>query len=127
MKVSFEGINENVVTFYAAENVTPGNPVKFVENGKVGACADSDPFIGVAVNVTEDSFASVLMREYVTLTYSGTTAPGFGRTKFLADNAGGIKVSTSGNEYIVVEKIRRQKLSDFSFNKGGKQNGLSLQ
>ena len=103
MKVSFNGINESIATFYAAQGVVPGEPVKLVDSGKVGTCAANDKFIGIALNVTEDRFASVLLKGYVTFTYTGSVVPTLGKTKLLADGLGSIKGSATGDEYIAIE------------------------
>ena len=103
MKVSFEGIGENVVTFYnsSAGGVhSAGIPVKLTGNGEVSGCADGDRFFGVSIVCKED-FVSVQNAGYVETAYSGT-APEVGYARLLADGADGVKTGGSGGEFLVV-------------------------
>ena len=88
MKVCYEGIGELCATF-SCGNLAEGAPViagvvKAVSRGK-DAC-------------------SVQLRGFVTLPYSGTTAPSLGYNALEADGAGGVKVGeSSARERLVVE------------------------
>lgn len=72
MSVSFEAIQEQYVTFEAAESAASGKPCKITANNTVGACAAGDKFFGVVSRV-EGSVAGVIMGGYVELPYTGTT------------------------------------------------------
>lgn len=109
MTVSFEGIGENVVTFYnaaaAASKAAQGDPVRLSAAATVAKCADGERFCGVAVSADED-FAGVLTQGYVRLACSGTL-PAVGYAHLVADGNGGVRVDASaspaGGEYLVVD------------------------
>jgi hypothetical protein len=103
MKVSFEGIGDQFVTFYAADGTKAGQPVKISANGTVATCTETERFAGVAVHITEDGFATVQTKGYVTLTYSGDTAPVIGFGKLIADGTGGVKTDSNGGEFLIAE------------------------
>lgn len=109
MTVSFEGIGENVVTFYntaVAENVVEaGCPVKMSGNGEVAKAADGDAFIGVA-RAADGDFVAVQTAGYVKMPYSGVV-PAVGYVHLASDGNGGVKAedeSTAvGLKYLVVD------------------------
>ena len=74
MSVAFEGIDRLVVTFLAGD-VTAGKPV--VMGG-------------------EGSDESIVRYIFVTVQYSGTTAPALGWTALVADSAGCLRAAGSG-------------------------------
>ncbi|MEG0777242.1 MAG: hypothetical protein RR147_00935 [Oscillospiraceae bacterium] len=104
MKVSFEGIGENVVTFYnkaAAGSAVVGAPVKMTGNGEVGVCVDGDKFIGLAI-ACDAGLAAVQTEGYVQMKYSGV-APTIGFGILVGDGAGKVKSAAAGREYLVVD------------------------
>lgn len=76
MKVSFEGVGEQVLSFNKASGVTKGALVKMSANSTVKACDAGDRFMGVCI-ASGDAFAEVKTAGYVELGYSGT-APAVG-------------------------------------------------
>lgn len=58
MKVSFEGIGEQVLSFNKASDVSEGALVKMSTNSTVKACSAGDRFMGVCI-AAGDSFAEV--------------------------------------------------------------------
>ena len=50
MKVSFEGIGEQVLSFSKASDVTKGAIVKMSANSTVKACSAGDRFMGVCID-----------------------------------------------------------------------------
>lgn len=100
MSVSFEAIQEQYVTFEAAESAASGKPCKITANNTVGACAAGDKFFGVVSRV-EGSVAGVIMGGYVELPYTGTTAPTVGHCALVADGTGGVKADAGGVQYLV--------------------------
>ena len=101
MSVSFGGLGEEFATFETYGTISAGMPVKMYGNGKVQACADGERFIGIAVDAAEDGCASVQMKGYAELPYSGT-APAVGIVKIAAAAGSKVKVNDAGGEYIAV-------------------------
>ena len=114
MKVSFEGIGENLVTFYnsASAPAAAGHTVKMSANGEVAACADGDVFCGVCSSCS-DELAAVKTCGCIGMAYTGT-APTLGYAKLASDANGGVKVSASGREYLVVEVDTVNKTVEFA-------------
>lgn len=81
MKVSFEGVGEQVLSFNKASGVTKGALVKMSANSTVKACDAGDRFMGVCI-ASGDAFAEVKTAGYVELGYSGT-APAVGYAKLV--------------------------------------------
>ncbi|NCB51056.1 MAG: hypothetical protein EOM54_04130 [Clostridia bacterium] len=102
MTVSFEGIGENVITFYNAEEdaAEAGYPVKMSGNGEVSKAAEGEVFIGVA-RAADDDFAAVQTAGYVKTAYSGT-APTVGDVCLVADGDGAVKVDAGTTETVTV-------------------------
>ncbi|MBQ8974738.1 MAG: hypothetical protein IJ072_03310 [Oscillospiraceae bacterium] len=103
MKVSFEGIGDVLVTFKTDDTVTPYAPVKVSENDTVSACEDGDTISGMALDVSDDGYAAVLLHGYMTASYSGN-APTFGKCALVANAVDGVKVTTAtgAEKYTVV-------------------------
>ena len=104
MKVSFEGVGEQVLSFNKASGVTKGALVKMSVNSTVKACDAGDRFMGVCI-ASGDAFAEVKTAGYVELGYSGT-APAVGYATLAADDAAGkVKTVTSGGAQYLVIKV----------------------
>ena len=103
MKVSFEGIGENVVTFYNSKSAAAvaGAPVKMSGNGEVSLCADGDRFFGAALACDAD-FAAIQTDGYIELSYTGA-APTIGFAKLVSNGAGGVNTAEAGGEFMVVD------------------------
>jgi predicted RecA/RadA family phage recombinase len=101
MKVSFEGIGEQVLSFNKASGVSKGSLVKLSTNATVAACAAGNKFAGVCVNVS-CSFAEVKTAGYVELAYTGD-APSVGYAALVAAAADKVKADSSGREYLVIK------------------------
>jgi hypothetical protein len=98
-KVSFDGIGEKLVTFYAGEDVKVGQVVKVSEDSTVGPCADGDKFCGVAVNL-RGGCAGVQMEGFAQVTCEDTAVT-VGYVTLAADGKGGVKKADAGKEYLV--------------------------
>ena len=101
MNVSFEGLENAVVTFQE-EQVTAGYPVSMRSGATVGNAAAGAAPVGVALNV-RGGFAA--------LPYSGS-APELGWTALTADGSGGVKIPGSGEkgrECLVVQVDSKEK------------------
>ena len=93
-KVSFGGIGEIAATFFAGEDVVPGQVVKISGNSTVDACGDGEAFCGAALSC-ECGFAGVQVKGFLSLPYSGE-APAAGPAVLAADGAGGVKTAETG-------------------------------
>ncbi|MBE6992874.1 MAG: hypothetical protein E7430_09965 [Ruminococcaceae bacterium] len=100
MKVCFNGIGQQVVTFMDAGSVK-GQVCKVSDGGTVAACADGDVFAGVVV-YTDGSWADVQLKGYVTVPYTGT-APAPGWCDMVGNGSGGVAVEDGGRSCLVVE------------------------
>ena len=100
MKVSFEGIGEQVVSF-ATTGTVKGAFVKMSSNNTVAACASADNFIGFCIN-NEGGFAEVQTHGYIKCPYTGT-APAVGYSLLAADTNGRVKGAQTGREYLVLD------------------------
>ena len=101
MKVSFEGIGEQVVSF-AADGTVKGAFVKMSDNGEVTACSAEDNFIGFCID-EDNGFASVLTHGYIKCAYTGEDAPAVGYGLLTADTDGKVTASEDGREYLILE------------------------
>lgn len=103
MKVSFEGIGEEIMTFYndGTEPAGAGDMVYLSDNGKVKAAASGAVFCGVCVTGDED-YVAVQTKGVVRRPYDGAE-PSVGYCKLASAGAGKVTVSTSGREYLVLE------------------------
>jgi exo-beta-1,3-glucanase (GH17 family) len=102
MTVSFEGIGENVVTFYnaAASAAEAGYPVKMSGSGEVCKAADGEAFVGVA-RAADADFAAVQTGGYAKAACSGT-APSVGLARLVADGGGGVKLDAGTTVTVTV-------------------------
>lgn len=101
MQVSFEEIGQMAATFQANSGLSLGQVCKLTENGTVGPCAAGDDFCGV-VSVQRGGYAAAVVRGFVTLPYTGDTAPAVGWCTLAADGNGGVAVPESGGRSILV-------------------------
>lgn len=97
MNVNFNGFGENVATFIADKTITEaGVPVKMKDNGTVAKCDASENFCGVCVSV-----AVVQLSGYVKVKSDKKIAVGY--KKLSATAVGGVSVTTTGREYLVLD------------------------
>ena len=101
MKVSFEGVGEQVLSFVKASGVEKESIVKLSANATVAKCAAGDNFAGVCIKA-DDSFADVKTAGYVELGYTGS-APAVGYAKLTAAGADKVKTADTGREYLVIK------------------------
>ena len=100
MNVSFEGLENAVVTFQE-EQVTAGYPVSMSSDATVGNAAAGTAPVGVALNV-RGGCAAVQIRGFAALPYSGS-APDLGWTALTADGSGGVTVAEGEQRYLAVD------------------------
>ncbi len=110
MSVSTKGFCENVLTLKAASGLKAGVPVAVSANDTVSSAGADAKFCGVGVNVN-GGYAGVQLCGAVTLPYTGTEAPAVGYAALAAD--GGVKVSTKGNNYLVLNVDTAAKTVSF--------------
>ena len=117
-QVAFDGIMD-VATFKLnqADNLKRGThegiPVKVSGIGTVSKCADGDGFDGILETIDRDNVCgAVALRGFKTIPYSGT-APTSGNVFLVADGAGKVKTTTSGQKYLVVDVNATDKTVTF--------------
>ena len=91
MSVAFEGIDRLVVTFLAGD-VTAGKPVVMGGEGSVKNASSGQMPVGVVLHA-RDGHAAVQLKGFVTVQYSGTSAPALGWTALVADSAGCLRAA----------------------------------
>lgn len=101
MKVSFNGVLENVATFETSGEVTVGTVVMMGGNGTVKACTDKAVFCGVLL-AEKDGLASVQLAGYAKVPYTGSVSVGY--QALVAGADGAVKVdATAGMNRLVVD------------------------
>ena len=102
MSVSFRGIGQVCATFLGSG--TEGKVVKVSGASTVAPCSAGDDFCGVAVCV-KDGACAVQVAGFVTVPYSGETAPSVGYAMLSADGDGGVTTAeaNAGREFLVVD------------------------
>ena len=100
MNVNFNGFGENAATFIADGTLTEaGVPVKMKDNGTVAKCGANENFCGMCVSV-RGGYAVVQLSGYVKVKSDKKIAVGY---KKLSATAGGVSVTTTGREYLVLD------------------------
>lgn len=101
MNVNFNGFGENAATFIADKTLTEaGVPVKMKDNGTVAKCDASENFCGVCVSV-RGGYAVVQLSGYVKVKSDKKITVGYKKLSATAD--GGMSVTTTGREYLVLD------------------------
>ena len=100
MNVNFNGFGENAATFIADGTLTEAVPVKMKDNGTVAKCDASENFCGVCVSV-RGGYAVVQLSGYVKVKSDKKIAVGYKKLSATAD--GGVSVTTTGREYLVLD------------------------
>ncbi len=100
MKVCFNGIGQQVVTF-ADSGCEKGKLCKVSDGGAVAPCGGNDVFAGLVL-YTDGNWADVQLKGYITVPYSGT-APTPGWCEMAGDGSGGASVFQGGRSCLVVE------------------------
>ena len=101
MTVSFNGFNENAVTFLRDGEIEAGAPVTVTANGTVSPAEDGDILCGVAAAADGDC-VTVQLTGYVKLAYTGD-APAVGYTALSCDGEGGVACDEDGKSYLVID------------------------
>ena len=98
MNVSFNGFNENIVTFEANGTIDVGSPVMITANGKVSAA--NGAFCGICRSV-RNGYAAVQLRGYAVVPY--TDAPLVGYSKLSAASGKITADNSNGREFLVTD------------------------
>ncbi len=96
-----DGFDRKEVTLSVMYSAEKGKTVSMADNFTVEASSDGDDFIGVCTNA-ESYSASVLLRGYVRVSYTGE-APDCGYNKLTANGTGGVKKDTNGRDILVTD------------------------
>ena len=100
MNVSYEGIGYLAVTI-PASTAAAGQACKVNAAGMCEKCNAGDAFDGVA-SAVENQYAAMQIQGLAEIKYSGTK-PSAGRVNLSSDGKGGVKLDTSGKEYLVMQ------------------------
>lgn len=103
MKVCFDGIGEQVVTFLndTSAPCAAGDAVALSASGTVKKAAADAVFCGICLGGDGDC-AAVQLGGVVTREYTGTTAPSLGYDKLVAAADGKVSAKSTGREYLVL-------------------------
>lgn len=96
MNISFDGINESVITFFGQGDIKPGDLVSVCQDDTVKKSVENSNFIGICISykcgivaVQTTGFATIKVKNLSTTTY--------GRQYFVADEDATLKLSESTN------------------------------
>lgn len=93
-ELSFEEIGSVVVTMRAESGVERGHAVGMAGKERVSVQALNGQVCGVVLDLTEDGMASVQVKGFVTMSYSGSVTPGW--VSLVANGSGGIQKAGAG-------------------------------
>lgn len=96
-----DGFGVKEVSLLSGDISKKGVPVKLVESFVVSTAENGDDFVGVCT-YTDGNTASVLLKGYAKLPYSGT-APDCGYVKLTADGNGAVKSDENGRAFLVTD------------------------
>ena len=109
MNISFEGFNEQTITFEAAQGTQKGDLVCMEGNGKVSKALNGENIIGV-VNTIRDGYAGVQISGFAKVAYTGNISAGYntllcggGNALRIAVTSGANADTSTGRQYLVVE------------------------
>lgn len=114
MNVSFEGVNEQVLSFKSASGDNAAVKGKFVamsDNFTVARCGASDTFVGMCIK-NSDGFADVMTHGYIECKYSGSE-PNVGYCKLSCPAADTVKAAEAGREVLVLKVDTASKIVGF--------------
>lgn len=115
MKVSFEGVNEQVLSFKSAsvtDGALVGKPVKMSASLTVAGCSANDVFVGFGIH-DEDGFAEVMTHGFVKCAYTGDTAPAVGFATLVCSSATAVKTASTGRQVLVLTVDTTNKIVSF--------------
>lgn len=110
MSISYDSIGQVCVTCYNS-GVQVNQPCKISTNFSIAACQDTDDIAGVVV-AARSNLATVAIRGFVTLPYTGT-APTVGYCPIAATGTGKVKMLEGAHEYVVLNVDTNKKTVTF--------------
>ena len=111
MKYSYEQIGAVCATFRCHDNVQPGQSCQMMDNDCICLAEEDSDFDGVVISRRGDC-ATVAMRGFVTLPYSGNTL--YAGSRYLhADGIGGVTAAEEGKMYVIVNVDMTNKIVTF--------------
>lgn len=97
MSISYEGIGQVMATCKAGINTEEGLVVKMRGNDTVTPCSAGERFCGVAGPISEDGYAAVQFKGFVTVPCGDSTVTA-GYVALTADGDGGVKAAGSSDQ-----------------------------
>ncbi len=110
MLISYESIGQVCVTCYNS-GVQVNQPCKMSTNCSIVACQDTNEIEGVVI-ASRGSLATVAIKGFVTLPYTGT-APTVGYCSIGATGTGKVKVVDGARKYVVFNVDTNKKTVTF--------------
>ncbi len=108
--ISYNGFNNNNLTFKTDTKLDAGKPVKIATGDSVAYCDENDIVCGVTVSST-DTEVAVAINGYVELPCEDTTVT-VGYVSLCADDKGGVKKGT-GRQVLVLKADTTNKICGF--------------
>lgn len=96
MNISFNGINESIVTFKAQGDMKPGDLVSVCSDDTVKKAAANTNFIGVCISC-KSGLAAVQISGFASIRVKELKAVTFGLQYFVADDDGSLKSTETAN------------------------------
>ena len=100
MNISFDGINESIVTFNSQGEIKPGALVSVVVDSTVKQAAADESFIGICVS-NKNGIAAVQISGFATIKIKNPGETKYGRQFFISDDDGTLKLDKSSNPLAV--------------------------
>lgn len=108
MAIFHQELGQVCTTMYLQGSAADNTVCKMHANDTVAACAAGNDFIGVVVG-KRDGLACVQVAGFVTLHYTGTTAPSVGECALAGDGKGGVTVTENAKKYRVLRVDTTEK------------------
>ena len=115
MNVSFEGVNEQVLSFKSATGdsaAVKGCFAAMSGNFTVALADEDDIFVGMCIKCA-DGFADIMTHGYIECAYTGTTAPTVGYNLLACADEETVEVAEAGREVLVLKVDTTNKIVGF--------------
>jgi len=96
MNISFDGINESIVTFKTDTNIEPGKLVSVVCNDTVKQSTVNNSFIGVCISC-KNNLAAIQIGGFATIKMNTVESLEYGRNFFVSDDDASLKLAENTN------------------------------